>query len=75
MASLTTPPITSFGAAEGAAALGQSSGNGGGVGQGKMRIGVFVGRLQINVLFALRDILIAFQQYHGHGTFSLNEWS
>ena len=75
MASLTDAADHQLGAAEGAAALRQSSRDGGGVGQGKMRVGVFVGRLQVNVLFALRDILIAFQQYHGHGTFSLNEWS
>ena len=58
-------------AAERAAALGQCSGNGRRVRDGKEVARVFAVNLQIDVLFALRNILVAFQKYHRHGYRSL----
>ena len=61
-----------LGAAERAAAFGQRAGNGLGVGDGKEVARIFAVHLQIDVLLAFRNVLVAFQKYHGHGRVSFD---
>ena len=67
MVSLSTPPITSLAPQNAQPRSDSVPGMVWRVGDGKEVARIFAVHLQIDVLLAFRNVLVAFQKYHWHG--------